>query len=568
MQKDSKGFFSVNGKRQILIADDEFINREILGNLFEDKYDLIFAEDGKQAINKIEENKDTLSLVLLDIVMPVMDGFEVLKFIRTSPELAHIPVIVATSDRESEARSLHMGASDFISKPYPDAEIVLARVRKTIELNEDRRIISATERDRLTGLYNIHYFNRYAVQLDHFHKDTEMDAALIDIYHFHMINERFGAAYGNEVLKTVAACLKAIVTEKGGMVCRSGADTFLMYLPHQDDYKSILKTAEDSLSGEVFRDNKIRLRIGIYENVDRNLDVAARFDRARTAANKLRGSFSNNIGFYDVSLYEKELFEEQLIDDFPTALKDNQFKVFFQPKYNIKGENPVLSSAEALVRWSHPKYGMVSPGVFIPLFESNGLIEQLDKYVWNQTAHLIAEWEKKYGVIVPVSVNISRIDFYNPSLVDELVAICNSNGLKAKDLFLEITESAYSEDSKSIIETLDRLREYGFRIEMDDFGSGYSSLNMISSLPIDVLKLDMAFIRSAFKDKKDLRLLEIMIDIAKYLHVPTVAEGVETGEQYLALKAIGCDIIQGYYFSKPLPAEEFEEHIKRYLNNL
>jgi EAL domain-containing protein (putative c-di-GMP-specific phosphodiesterase class I) len=200
---------------------------------------------------------------------------------------------------------------------------------------------------------------------------------------------------------------------------------------------------------------------------------------------------------------------------------------------------------------------MVSPGEFIPLFEDNGLIQKLDRFVWTEAASQIKKWNDEYGIYLPVSVNVSRVDIFNPMLGCILTDLVNINGFTPEKLLLEITESAYTDSSQEIIDTVKGLRNNGFKIEMDDFGSGYSSLNMLTSLPIDALKLDMKFIRNICENKKDSRLVEIMIQIARLLEVPVIAEGVETKEQMELLKSIGCDIIQGYYFSKPLPPEEF-----------
>ncbi|MBQ9604715.1 MAG: EAL domain-containing protein, partial [Firmicutes bacterium] len=213
--------------------------------------------------------------------------------------------------------------------------------------------------------------------------------------------------------------------------------------------------------------------------------------------------------------------------------------------------------------WFHPEFGTISPGEFITLFENNGLIQKLDKYVWNEAAAQIARWRDEYGVTVPVSVNVSRVDIFNPLLGEMLCDIVKANGLAPEKLLLEITESAYTDNSLQIIDTVNSLRSRGFKIEMDDFGSGYSSLNMLTSLPIDALKLDMKFIRNICSNKKDYMLVGIMVEIAKLLDVPIIAEGVETAEQFNLLKDIGCGIIQGYYFSKPLPPEEFAKLIEK-----
>ena len=554
-------FHSANGKRRILLIEDEMINQELLKMILSDSYEILPALTGTIALELVRDNFETLSLVLLDLNLPDMHGLDVLRQLKADPQLARIPVIVMTADRDAEVESLTIGAIDFIPKPYPQPKVVLARILRTIELSEDRDIIRWTERDPLTGLYNKQYFYRYAAQFDVYHKDLPTDAIVMDINHFHMINERYGKGYGDEILKKTGEKLRSLVQEGEGIVCRREADTFLIYCPHRTDYAGILEQAA-ALSGPEGGENRIRLRMGVYANVDKGIDIERRFDRAKLAADTVKSSFTKAIGIYDDSLRESEVFAEQLLEDFHTALRTKQFQVYFQPKYDIRPEEPVLSSAEALVRWKHPELGMVSPGVFIPLFEENGLIRDLDSYVWNEAAACVADWKERLGISLPISINVSRIDMYDPNFVDTMQSIIDRYQLSYRELLLEVTESAYTEDSEQIIRTVQELREKGFRIEMDDFGTGYSSLNMISTLPIDALKLDMQFIRNAFKARKDIRLLEVVIQLAESLEVPTIAEGVETAEQLLTLKSMGCDIVQGYYFSRPLPADEFEQYMK------
>ena len=565
MLKSHERFHSKNGKRLLLIADDEMINREMLRNILEEEYELIFAENGQEALDQARRYKDALSLILMDIMMPVMSGMDALKAAKADNGLANIPIIVITSDQGAEVESLMLGAIDFIPKPYPQPGVIIARVRRTIELSEDRLIINSTERDELTGLYNREYFYRYAEQYDQYHEETEMDAIVLDINHFHLINERFGTAFGDDVLRRIADALVAAVRGFGGIVCRREADTFMVYCPHGQDYDMILESASISIAakaGDDDEDTRAWLRMGVYEGVDKNMDIERRFDRAQMAADTVQGSFTKKIGIYDIALHEKELYAEQLIEDFSVAIKERQFKVYYQPKFDIQPEIPVLVSAEALVRWQHPQLGMVSPAAFIPLFEENGLIQRLDIYVWREAAAQIREWKERFNLVVPVSVNVSRIDMYDPHLADILLGVLEDNKLSTNEFLLEITESAYTQDSEQMIETVNNLRDIGFLVEMDDFGTGYSSLNMISSLPVDALKLDMHFIRSAFEENGNTRMLEIIIDIADYLSVPVIAEGVETEEQLVALRNMGCDRVQGYYFSAPVPAEQYEKFVE------
>ena len=561
MLKSHEKFHSANGKRQILAADDEMINREILGEIFRSDYEVIFAVDGAETIEKMREYRETLSLVILDIRMPVMSGLEVLKAVRDDETLSRIPIIVATAETETEIESLKLGAIDFIPKPYPNVGVIQARVQRVIELSEDRDIIQSTERDELTGLYNREFFFRYAQQFDQFHREQTMDAVLVDVNHFHMINERYGKACGDSVLRGMAECVRDLVKDGGGIVGRRGADTFLIYCPHREDYREIMEKASmQQLDGEN-EDLRVHLRMGIYPNVDKGIDIERRFDRAKMAADTVKGSFTQNIAYYDDHLHEQQLFAERLIEDFPAAIRERQFKVYYQPKFDVRPDVPILASCEALVRWVHPELGMISPGMFIPLFEKNGLIQTLDFCVWRETARQIRDWKDRFGYSIPVSVNVSRIDMYDPALPATLKEILDAEGLTSEDFLLEVTESAYTQDSRQIVDTVESLQHMGFKIEMDDFGTGYSSLNMISSLPIDALKLDMQFIREAFKDGGTTHMVEVIISIANYLSVPVIAEGVETETQLLALKTLGVDLVQGYFFSKPVPAKEFEPFI-------
>ena len=551
---------SVRQERQVLIVEDEFVNREILVNCLETEYSIFCAETDEAAREIIHANFDTLSLVLLDLNLPDGNGLDILRWLRGDAHLSRIPVIVMTSDKESEVESLNLGAIDFISKPYPMPEVIRARVRRVIELTETKDLVRETSRDNLTGLYNREYFFHYAEQYDQFHRDEAMDALVLDINHFRMINERYGKAFADEVLRRAGIAVKAYVRRNGGIACRREADTFLIYCPHMADCSALAEEVATAAGGGV--KGRVRVRLGVYAGVDKSIGMELRFDRAKSAADTIRNSYNMTFAVYDEALHEKEVYAERLLDEFQEAIDRKQFLVYFQPKFDIRPEKPVLCGAEALVRWKHPELGMISPGVFVPLFESNGLVRDLDHYVWREAAAQLRDWKARLGRTVPVSVNVSRVDMLDPELLDTLRSLVEENGLDCRDLHLEITESAYTEDAERIVAAVNGLREAGFLLEMDDFGSDYSSLNMITTLPIDLLKVDMMFIRHAFSEGGDTRILKVIVDIARSLSVPMVAEGVETEEQMLALRELGCDIVQGYYFSRPVPANEFEAFIR------
>lgn len=548
-------------KRKVLIVDDEVINRELLGNMLQEKYDLLFAENGKDALESIYKSHEKVSLILLDLLMPVMDGFEFIEKYKEDMSISDIPIIVMTAEGEAEADIIKAGAVDFIKKPYSSPEAILARCERIIELFEKKHLIDSTQVDELTGLYSKEFFFEYIRQMRYSGFDEGMDAIAIDVEHFHLVNEIYGHDEGDSVLKKIADIIKEQFEDHVGIACRAESDTFYIYMDRLDDYEAFLNRITSNLKSAKITPATIHLRMGVNTSIDDDESQKSIFEHARIASNLVRGDYTKKIGFYDRKLHDKQIYNERLVSDIDKSIKNKDFIVYYQPKYSILHGDPILTSAEALVRWKHPELGMISPGDFIPLFESNGLIQKLDKYVWGCAAAQIKKWKEKFGVTIPISVNVSRIDIYDPELENTLTDIVNAYDLKPHELQLEITESAYSDDADLLVSVVKSLRKKDFEIEMDDFGTGYSSLNMLTTIPIDALKMDMSFVRNMLKDDTSLKLVELIIDISKFLDVPVIAEGVEEQAQLDTLKDLGCDIIQGYYFSKPVPAEEFEEFL-------
>ena len=558
-------FLDANRKRKVLAVDDEIINLEIISEILANSYEVVFAYNGKEAMELLSDPEADFSLVLLDLMMPVMDGFEVIRLMRADVRLRKFPIIVMTSDKTAEVRSLRMGAADFITKPYDMPEVVLARCQAIIELSEDRSIIRSTERDPLTGLYSKDYFflyiRRFLPQLT-----GDMDALVLDFDRFNIVNELLGREEGNRILKKTAELINTIILQSRGIACRTDGDIFYVYCERREDYESCIKEIQDTLNRES-PSHSLRLRAGLYQPATGDRVPEAWFDRAKNACDRLRDRYNHCVGYYSRELYERFIYEEKLIADIDEAIEQHQLLVYYQPKYDIRGDKPVLTSAEALVRWDHTELGFISPGDFIPLFESNGLIRKIDRFVWRESAAQIRRIKDIYHVDLPVSVNVSRINFFDPELEDVLLSVIRDYDLQPQELILEITESAYANDEAHIDEVIADLRGKGFRIGMDDFGTGYSSLNMLTEMPIDILKLDMKFIRNMLVDEKSRKLIELVLDIARFLNVPVVAEGVEEEPQYLMLKEMGLDIIQGYYFSAPLPADEFERLIEKSIDS-
>lgn len=274
--------------------------------------------------------------------------------------------------------------------------------------------------------------------------------------------------------------------------------------------------------------------------------------------NRVKRLYGKNISIYDDSFRSSLLREQQILDSMEHALTEHQFQIYYQPKYDINTER--ISGAEALVRWIHPELGFLSPGEFIPLFEKNGFITKVDFYVWEQTCKDLLRWKNKGSLSIPVSVNISRADFTIPDLADRIKDLVDRYCIDRELLHLEITESVYMDEPQSIIQTINTLRANGFKIEMDDFGSGYSFLNMFSELSIDVLKLDMKFIQKNSQNKRNI--LGFIISLSKWMNLTTIAEGVETQEHVDKLRRFGCDYVQGYFYAKPMPVTEFEHYLE------
>lgn len=553
-----------HAKRKVLIVEDEPINQQILAMILQQEYDVLLANNGQEALDILYEEHKTISIVLLDLVMPVMDGFEVLKRIEDEPSLKRIPVIVLTSDKSAEIESLKLGAQDFIVKPYDMPEVILARIKRSIMLAEETNLILSTQKDNLTGLFTKKYFYEYIHEFDVLNSEALMDAVCINVKRFHIFNEMHGHDVGDKLLVCVAKELKNLTTIYDGIVARVDSDTFFLYIASQDDYSFLINETLPAAVKNLEIDAPVGFRIGINKFANKDDSIENRFDHALRASNQDKHSFENTLAYYDEQMHNKEIYYDKLLNHFDKAIKDHEFKLYLQPKFNIRGDEPVLSSAEALVRWVHPEYGMISPGVFIPLLEENGLVRKLDYYIWNESFKAIKKWEKEFGHTLPISINVSRVDLLDENLLSNIMGIVNEHQIDIKYVYLEVTESAYSDEPALIVNRVTELSEKGFLIEIDDFGSGYSSLGMVTSLPLNVLKIDMSFIKQMLANPKAKKMVEIVIEIAKYLNLSTVAEGVENKEQLDILKQMGCDIVQGYYMSRPIPVEEFtDKYMKR-----
>lgn len=410
------------------------------------------------------------------------------------------------------------------------------------------------QEDELTGLLKREVFCRKGEELLQENPEETYTVFCFDLENFKLVNDLAGRTAGDRLLQYAAGILKERIPE-GGLCGRLRADTFAILAPGRIQYgEEDFRRANEKLNS-LGLNVRLSLRTGIYKIEERGLPMSTICDRAILAADSIRGWYGKRFAVYNDQIRQNLLREKSLIDGMEQALSEKQFEVWYQPRYCLGTGR--MAAAEALVRWRHPEKGLLHPDEFISLFERTGLIDRLDSYVWEQACADTARWEKLGCPALPVSVNVSRADLYDPELPERLGELLNRYGLSPSRLHLEITETVCAKDPGQIVEAAKRLKQAGFMLEMDDFGSAYSSLNMLSELPIDLLKLDMNFLRHEKNPERDRNILYFIIDLARWMRLPVTAEGVETREQADWLRGIGCDFGQGYFFSRPLPEKEY-----------
>lgn len=410
-----------------------------------------------------------------------------------------------------------------------------------------------SEYDTLTNLHNA---TRFYIDAGNAVADESAKHAVIsfDIDRFKMINDLFGMKAGDDVLCHVADVLKSKLPE-GSICCRVHSDVFFIciaYTKKGDIIKLIEKLRKAIYQNEFAFD--INTSFGVYLVQDRAVPINLMCDRATLAGRTVKSSAMKFCAFYDEQYRTEMLKTTEIEQDMNAAISGKQFVMYLQPKYNLASGN--ICGAEVLSRWKHPVKGLIQPNDFIPLFERNGFILKLDEYMWEEACKTLAMWRKEGKEPVPLSVNISRYHIKNNDLVLVWKRLLRKYDIKPSDLTLEITETFFY-DSGDLYDVLQKLQDMGFKLEVDDFGAGYSSLNMIRQIPVNTIKIDKDFLDKKLATEKGKIVISHTIAMAKDLKLSVVAEGVETKEHVDFLKSSACDIAQGYYFAKPMPLEEF-----------
>lgn len=428
---------------------------------------------------------------------------------------------------------------------------------RTEEINNLKEEQYLATHDSLTGLYNKDYFCEVSKRYLEKYPELEFLVICTDIKEFKIINDSFGTKTGDKVLQNMARMLREALP---GAVAtgRIGYDTFSVLMPKKNFRETFFmnQKPEDFLSGveETFN-FPVVYHVGIYDVTDREIPVSVMCDRARMAISTIKEDYHKRVAYYDDEMRAEILREQEVIRDFNEALKDGQIRMYLQPQMSVNGE---ILGAEALVRWEHPEKGSIPPGEFIPLFERNGMISDIDRYIWELACKRLRAWKDLGRDDIYISVNISPRDFYLLNVYQTFVDLVEKYRIEPKNLKLEITETAIVMDFNRQMELIKRLRQSGFVVEMDDFGSGYSSLNMLKDLHVDILKIDMAFLKKAKDEERSKKILQMVIGLSKQLGMPVITEGVENAEQVAFLAEMGCNMFQGYYFAKPMTIDEFE----------
>ena len=550
-------------KHTILVVDDARHSRTALREILNDNYIVLEAENGQNALAVLEEKYQAVTVIILDLIMPEMSGLELLEIFHKDVRYQNIPVIAMLRDinDEIECKCLEYGVWDFMRKPY-DPTIVRFRVKNVIDRSQmrvDDELKYRAEYDVLTGILNKSKFFYNTRNMLNIFGTEDFAFIRIDIEKFQLINSFFGMDEGDNLLKYMADYLQNVEKEYRYITYgRIEADIFAVCFSYDNEKEitDFVKKFTNQMEKYPL-DFDITSFFGVYLVKNRDLSINEMYDKANLASKNCKGNYIQNYFFYTKEMSEEIIKEQHIINNMKNALKNEEFVLYLQPKYELQRNS--IAGAEVLVRWITADGRMISPGEFIPVFERNGFILKLDQYVWEKTCQLLAGWRDEGRKIFPVSVNISRVSLYNPKIVDVICGLTEKYNIPPEWLQLELTESAYTGNPKAIKEMMEQLQKKGFSILMDDFGSGYSSLNVLKDIAVDVLKIDMKFLDGSGDDGRSENILASVVRMAKWLNMPVVAEGAERKEQVSFLHSIGCEYVQGFYFARPMPVKEYEK---------
>lgn len=547
----------------ILIVDDQSSDREVLQGSVSSFGEVHVAHDGREALQVAGEYRP--DLILIDIELPDMNGFALCRAIKTDPKLCDAAVLFVSSHTQcdNQVRALEFGGVGFIQKPI-NVPVVRAHVRAHLNLRNEAKRLSYY--DALTGLPNRQLFTNRAAQAIQQAQSNGSKVALLllDLDHFKSINDSLGHSVGDAILKCVAERLASSVRPQD-TVSRPGGDEFVILLPQVvrleaigDLCEQLLRTLASPMQiGE--KRYSITTSIGVSIYPEDSTDLEALYSHADAAMYQAKREGRNRSRFFSRTLETSTRARHMLEQHMRSALEQGVFEVFYQPKMDAR--TGCMRGMEALIRCRQPDGTLLSPGEFIPVAEETGLIVPLGRQVLTQAckdACLLMD----SGFQVPVSVNISAVQFREDNFFDMIRRGLQDSGLPAYLLELEITEGVLADNVIKARETLEALKRMGVRLAIDDFGTGYSSLSYLKQLPIDVLKIDQSFVRDMLDDHSDAAIIEAIVRMGQALGLELIAEGVENQEQAISLMALGCWLMQGYHYCRPVPFLQLQQMLE------
>lgn len=546
-------------KGNILIIGGQEKHRDHLKMVLENTYNVTVLASLEDSI---EEYKGKVDVVLAGVTEGRKANFTwAIKFL-TDEQTKNIPLIAFASkdyvDLETECAK--NGVNQYLALPTSE-EVINLRVNQAFglaELTFLRGLRESNSIDNMTGVYKKEYFLEETVKLIKANPDNQYAVINFDIYKFHMYNSLYGKTEGDRFIKYLGDLVKGMAKKyKSMLYCHGEADVFYLCTEYESEEKLVEFFEDVRTELNMYRtDYDFLPNFGVYVVENRELSGQEMVGLARFASKKCKGRYRQNYAFYTEEMTGDLGKEQFVLNNMNSALENEHFVIYLQPKYELI--NNTIRGAEALVRWNDPEKGLISPGDFIPIFEKNGFISELDYYVWEKTCALIRKWIDEGHQPNPVSVNVSRVSLYNPLIAEKINDLVNRYRIPQSLLHLELTESAYTDNPALIRDTINKLHTMGFKILMDDFGSGYSSLNVLKDIAVDILKIDMKFMEKSEIPGRSENILASVVRMAKWLNMPVIAEGVETNDQAKFLRSIGCEYVQGYYFARPMPVDQYE----------
>ena len=546
-------------KQKILLVDGNSERRGQMVEVLQNAFHVMSALDGEMAVDILRGRQD-FAAILLQCHLFDLSGFDVMSYLHTSRALLAIPAI-AMGAPEDELKALSLGAVAFIEQSKEPC-MISYQVQNLVGL-----IWYDRDCDPLTGVLQWEPFLKKARgildQAEQDKRPQQWSMAFLNVDHFKVFNDLFGRATGDQLLRNLAARL----TQLKGVTCvgRVGGDRFVMLCRMEELELNRFRQMGPELMRRLHLKYGLHICCGIYEIDDLMLPVGEICDRAQIAQEMISGRSDQSVALYDEELRRSLRWEQEVSSQMYEALEQGQFQVYLQPIFSLSSNAPV--SAEALVRWIHPERGLIPPNQFIPVFERNGFITRLDQYVWETVFQYLAEFKAAGYPALTISANMSRLDIYNADVCGLLTNMAKKYAVDPSAFHIEVTESAYMDDSQQMLDITKQLNAAGFAVLIDDFGSGYSSLDMLMNMTVSTLKLDMGFVRSVGSNERTNCVVNSIVRMAKWLEMGVVAEGAETQTHVDYLRSIGCDRVQGYYFSRPVRKDEFMHLLECYRGN-